>query len=83
MEQQTAAATDEQGIPDTWLGLDVGPKSREIFKKTVLDAKTILWNGYGPSPLTPTLIHHLMRFGGTDHQGYSNSPHLHMVPSPC
>jgi len=44
-DAKTASATDEQGIPDTWLGLDVGPKSREIFKKTVLDAKTILWNG--------------------------------------
>jgi len=38
-------ATDEQGIPDGWLGLDVGPKSRELFASTVLDAKTILWNG--------------------------------------
>lgn len=44
--RQTAAATDEQGIPDEWLGLDAGEKSRELFKKTVLEAKTILWNGY-------------------------------------
>ena len=39
------AATDEEGIPDGWMGLDVGPKSREIFSSTVLQAKTILWNG--------------------------------------
>ncbi|TRM59482.1 phosphoglycerate kinase [Schizophyllum amplum] len=38
-------ATEEQGIPDGWMGLDAGPKSREAYKKTVLEAKTILWNG--------------------------------------
>jgi 3-phosphoglycerate kinase len=27
------------------MGLDVGPKSRELFKQTVLESKTILWNG--------------------------------------
>jgi len=41
----TGAATDEGGIQDDWMGLDVGPKSRELFKQTVLEAKTILWNG--------------------------------------
>ncbi|KAL1730058.1 phosphoglycerate kinase [Schizophyllum commune] len=38
-------ATQEEGIPDGWMGLDAGPKSREAFRKTVLEAKTILWNG--------------------------------------
>jgi phosphoglycerate kinase len=42
---KTGTATEAEGIPDGWLGLDVGPKSRELFKKTVLEAKTILWNG--------------------------------------
>jgi len=37
--------TDKDGIPDGWLGLDVGPKSRQIFRDTVLRAKTIVWNG--------------------------------------
>jgi len=27
------------------MGLDAGPKSRELFRETVLEAKTILWNG--------------------------------------
>lgn len=27
------------------MGLDAGPKSREIFAETVAEAKTILWNG--------------------------------------
>jgi len=44
-DAQTGSATDETGVPEGWLGLDVGPKSREIFRETVLEAKTILWNG--------------------------------------
>ncbi|KAB5593065.1 Phosphoglycerate kinase [Ceratobasidium theobromae] len=41
----TGLATDKEGIPSGWMGLDAGPKSRELFRETVLDAKTILWNG--------------------------------------
>ncbi len=37
--------TDVAEIPDGWQGLDAGPKSLEIFKKVILDSKTILWNG--------------------------------------
>lgn len=44
-DAQTGYATDEQGIPDGWMGLDAGPKSRELYRETVLQAKTILWNG--------------------------------------
>ena len=43
---QTGTATDSEGIPDGWMGLDSGLKSRELFKTTVLESKTILWNGY-------------------------------------
>jgi phosphoglycerate kinase len=32
-------------IPDTWMGLDLGPDSREEFSDIILDSKTILWNG--------------------------------------
>ncbi|KAI0282129.1 phosphoglycerate kinase [Russula aff. rugulosa BPL654] len=39
------SATDESGIPEGWMGLDVGPKSQELFHSAVLSAKTILWNG--------------------------------------
>jgi phosphoglycerate kinase len=42
---QTDTATDESGIPDGWMGLDCGPKSRELFAATVAEAKTVLWNG--------------------------------------
>ena len=32
-------------IPDGWEGLDVGPKSIEIFEEALKDAKTVVWNG--------------------------------------
>ena len=32
-------------IPDGWQGMDAGPESLEIWKKVILDSKTILWNG--------------------------------------
>lgn len=44
-DARTGVATDEEGIPDGWMGLDAGPKSRALYKETVLQAKTILWNG--------------------------------------
>ena len=36
-------AVDE--IPDGWEGLDIGPKSMEIFADVIKNSKTILWNG--------------------------------------
>lgn len=44
-DAKKGSATDAEGIPDGWMGLDVGPKSIELFKKTIGEAKTILWNG--------------------------------------
>nr|QBH73952.1 phosphoglycerate kinase [Eurycantha calcarata] len=35
----------DKGIPDGWLGLDVGPKSLESFCQAVGRAKLIVWNG--------------------------------------
>ncbi len=32
-------------IPDSFLGLDIGPKTVELFHKEILSAKTIFWNG--------------------------------------
>ncbi|KAF0982913.1 hypothetical protein FDP41_010892 [Naegleria fowleri] len=37
--------TDEQGIPDDLMGLDIGPQSVELFKQVILRAKTLVWNG--------------------------------------
>ncbi|XP_022214946.1 phosphoglycerate kinase [Drosophila obscura] len=38
-------ATVESGIPDGHMGLDVGPKTRELFAAPVARAKLIVWNG--------------------------------------
>ncbi len=35
----------EGDIPDGWMGLDIGPKSVELFSDAVKDAKTVVWNG--------------------------------------
>jgi phosphoglycerate kinase len=32
-------------IPDGWEGLDIGPKSIELFIETIKNSRTILWNG--------------------------------------
>jgi phosphoglycerate kinase len=32
-------------IPDGWQGLDIGPRTRELFAATIADAGTIVWNG--------------------------------------
>jgi phosphoglycerate kinase len=31
--------------PEGWLGLDVGPETREEFAAAIADAKTVFWNG--------------------------------------
>lgn len=33
------------GIPDNEMGLDIGPKTVELFRKTLQGAKTVVWNG--------------------------------------
>ena len=35
----------EGNIPDGFMGLDIGPKSVELFKSVLKDAKTVVWNG--------------------------------------
>lgn len=32
-------------IPDGWMGLDIGPKTTEMFANAVKDAGTVIWNG--------------------------------------
>ena len=35
----------EEGAPEDWLILDVGPRSIEIFSHSILGSGTVLWNG--------------------------------------
>ena len=44
-DADVGSATLEEGIPDNWMGLDAGPKSRELFKEVIARAKVIVWNG--------------------------------------
>lgn len=36
---------DVDAIPDGWLGLDIGPKTSDIFAKAIKESKLIIWNG--------------------------------------
>ena len=36
---------DSDDIPEGWMGLDIGPKSRELFANAVKNAGTVVWNG--------------------------------------
>ncbi len=35
----------EGNIEDGWMGLDIGPKTVELFANAIRDAKTVVWNG--------------------------------------
>ena len=32
-------------LPNGWLGLDIGPETREAFARTIAGARTVFWNG--------------------------------------
>jgi 3-phosphoglycerate kinase len=42
---ETRVLSANKPIPDGWQGIDVGPKTIELFSKEVSTAGTILWNG--------------------------------------
>lgn len=44
-DANTGTATDKEGIPEGWMGLDCGAESVKLYKDAIADAKTILWNG--------------------------------------
>ncbi|MCJ1314201.1 phosphoglycerate kinase [Agyrium rufum] len=44
-DAKTSTATDQEGIPDGWMGLDCGEKSIKLYQEAISKAKTILWNG--------------------------------------
>ena len=39
------AFTDVDQIPDSWMGLDIGPKTEAIYADVIKNSKTVLWNG--------------------------------------
>ncbi len=40
-----AKIVNSDEIPDGWMGLDIGPKSMELFVDAVKGAGTVIWNG--------------------------------------
>ena len=44
-EDAEAKVTPYDALPDGWLGLDIGPETRERFARHIGDARTIFWNG--------------------------------------
>ncbi len=37
--------SDSDKIPDNWMGLDIGPKTQELFANAIKGAGTVVWNG--------------------------------------
>ena len=44
-EDAQAKVTPYDALPDGWLGLDIGPATRELFARHIDEARTIFWNG--------------------------------------
>jgi phosphoglycerate kinase len=44
-EDAEAQVTPYDDLPDGWLGLDIGPETREAFARHIAEARTIFWNG--------------------------------------
>jgi phosphoglycerate kinase len=44
-EDANAQVVEVENVPDGWRILDIGPKSIELFKSLLKDARTIVWNG--------------------------------------
>ena len=43
--QTETMIVDRDSIPDGWEGLDIGPKTIEVYSEELKNAKTIIWNG--------------------------------------
>lgn len=41
-EKKVELVTD---LPEGWMGLDIGPRSMEVYRKHISEAKAIFWNG--------------------------------------
>ncbi|MDD4698677.1 MAG: phosphoglycerate kinase [Oscillospiraceae bacterium] len=41
-ETQTTASN---AIPDDWMGLDIGPKTEQLFADAIVGSGTVIWNG--------------------------------------
>ncbi|OMH79422.1 Phosphoglycerate kinase [Zancudomyces culisetae] len=44
-DANTSVVTTKDGIPQGWMGLDIGPDTRKAFADAISSAKLIVWNG--------------------------------------
>jgi len=44
-EDAEAKVVPYDDLPEGWLGLDIGPDTRDAFAAQIADAKTVFWNG--------------------------------------
>jgi phosphoglycerate kinase len=40
-----AKVVSADGVPDGWLGLDIGPRTRAAYADRIAEARTVFWNG--------------------------------------
>jgi phosphoglycerate kinase len=45
IDSTTTRVTDIAQTPEGWMGLDIGPKTIELFSREISSARTIVWNG--------------------------------------
>jgi phosphoglycerate kinase len=44
-EDANVRAIDGVDVPDGWMGLDIGPQTRDAYSEVIADAGTVFWNG--------------------------------------
>lgn len=44
-DAHTQVVTVAEGVPDGWMGLDIGPETAAKFAQVVEDSATVVWNG--------------------------------------
>eukprot|EP00941_MAST-03F_sp_MAST-3F-sp1_P000646 g646.t1 len=44
-DAQVGAADNKTGIPNGWMGLDIGPQTVSKFSQVLKSGKTVVWNG--------------------------------------
>lgn len=44
-ENTESQIVNSDEIPDGWMGLDIGPKTQELFSDAIKGAGTVIWNG--------------------------------------
>lgn len=44
-EDSVSKIVTSQEIPDTWMGLDIGPATVRLYREALNDVQTVLWNG--------------------------------------